>query len=136
MVRTLAKYVALQVPGWAAVSLVAYLLWRFWELPVWAAALLVALLLVKDALVYPFLRHAYEDSPSRMVGAEALLGQTGTSDGPLEPVGWVRVRGERWRGELVGGASSLDSGRRVVVRAVRGLRVQVEPASEQESHDT
>ncbi len=134
--RTLAKYVVLQVPGWAGVSLVAYLLWRFWDLPSWAAALLLGLLLLKDALLYPFLRHSYADTPSRMVGAEALLGQTGTSDGRLEPSGWVRVRGERWRGELVGGTRSLASGRAVVVRAVRGLRVQVEPAPEQESHDT
>ena len=55
----------------------------------------------------------------------------------LAPSGWVRVRGERWRADARAGAP-LGRGRTVVVRAVRGLRLEVEPedARAQQSADT
>lgn len=128
--RTAAKYFVLQLPGCAGVALVAWLLWRFWELPAWAAVALLVGFVAKDLALYPLLRHAYSDEPSRLVGAEALVGCEGVVEGELAPSGWVRVRGERWRGDLLGGGSLAD-GEPIVVRSLRGLSVQVEPAPQQ-----
>jgi membrane-bound ClpP family serine protease len=129
-VRTAAKYFALQLPSWTGVGLVLWLLWRFWELPAWLAFALLAAFVAKDVALFPLLRHAYGDEPSRMVGAEALVGAAGVAEGELAPSGWVRVRGERWSGDLLGGGSLAD-GKPVVVRSLRGLRLQVEPAVQQ-----
>ena len=132
--RTAAKYVALQVPGWGIAALVLWGLVEWVDLPVWAALLLFAADVAKDAVLFPFLRHAYSDAPSTMVGAEALLGATGVAEGSLEPSGWVRVQGERWRGASLSGP--LEAGQAVVVSSVRGLTLQVHPEGQaQETGD-
>lgn len=59
------------------------------------------------------------------VGAEALVGKTGVAVSALWPDGQVKVGGERWRARCPGGC---DEGTEVVVRAVDGLTLVVEPA--------
>ena len=134
--RTLAKYLALQVPGWLGLGIVLYLAMRFWELSLWNAAILFGALLVKDAVQYPFVRHAYSDAPSRFGDPEALVGVEGVAEDELAPRGWVRVRGERWKARVAAQASSIAPGDRVVVRSVQGLEVQVEAIGVQETDDT
>lgn len=60
------------------------------------------------------------------VGAEALVGRTGVATGDLWPEGQVKVGGELWRARCEGGC---EAGTTVVVRAVEGLTLVVEPAS-------
>ena len=60
------------------------------------------------------------------VGASALVGATGIAMGDLWPQGQVKVNGELWRARCDGGC---DAGTSVVVRAVDGLTLEVEPAS-------
>ena len=59
------------------------------------------------------------------VGVETLVGKTGVAASHLWPEGQVRVGGEIWRARCAGGC---DSGTRIVVRAVDGLTLVVEPA--------
>ena len=134
-VRILGKYLLLQLPGWAAAAVVLWLLCRFLELPQWAAGVVFALYVAKDLFLYRYLRHSYSDAPSRLTGPELLVGQRGVVLERLAPSGWVRVRGERWRADARQGAA-VEPGSAVVVRAVRGLTVEVEPESLQETPDT
>ena len=60
-----------------------------------------------------------------VVGAEALVGQRAVVTGDCMPEGQVRVAGELWRARCRGGATVGDE---VVVRAVDGLTLEVEPA--------
>jgi membrane-bound serine protease (ClpP class) len=55
-------------------------------------------------------------------GAEWLLAQHGLAASPLDPEGWVVVRGERWRARA---AEPVREGEDVVVEAVEGLRLRV-----------
>jgi len=59
------------------------------------------------------------------VGVDALVGKTGIAVGELWPEGQVKVGGEIWRARCDGGC---EAGTRVVVRAVEGLTLEVEPA--------
>ena len=59
------------------------------------------------------------------VGMEALLGRTSVVATDCMPEGQVRVAGELWRARCEGGAGAGDE---VVVRAVEGLTLVVEPA--------
>lgn len=59
------------------------------------------------------------------VGVEALVGKTGVTLSDLWPEGQVKVAGEIWRARCDGGC---DVGTSVVVRAIDGLTLEVEPA--------
>jgi membrane-bound serine protease (ClpP class) len=59
------------------------------------------------------------------VGVETLVGKVGVAASDLWPEGQVRVGGEIWRARCAGGC---DSGTRIVVRAVEGLTLVVDPA--------
>ena len=59
------------------------------------------------------------------VGVEALVGKVGVTLSHLWPEGQVRVDGEIWKARCEGGC---DVGTSVVVRAIDGLTLEVEPA--------
>lgn len=58
------------------------------------------------------------------VGVEALVGRRAVVVADCMPEGQVRVAGELWRARCRGGAGTGDE---VVVRAVDGLTLEVEP---------
>jgi len=60
-------------------------------------------------------------------GRQGLVGEIGTVQTPLAPLGQVFVHGEIWNASA---ASPIPPGTRVVVREVDGLQLKVEPAGE------
>jgi membrane-bound serine protease (ClpP class) len=56
-------------------------------------------------------------------GAEGMVGAAGVAETALDPEGWVRVHGERWRARA---EKPLHAGESVVVLAVNGLVLRVE----------
>jgi membrane protein implicated in regulation of membrane protease activity len=117
------RYLAFQLPGWAALALVLLAAMEWWELSARLAAAVFALFVIKDAVLFPFVRAAYE--PRSGGGAQALVGQRARAEDDLAPEGWVRVGAELWRAEL--GRGTVRRGERVRVVGVRGLTVLVEP---------
>ncbi len=59
------------------------------------------------------------------VGVEALVGKVGVAASDLWPEGQIKLDGEIWRARCAGGC---DAGTKVVVRAVDGLTLVVDPA--------
>lgn len=59
------------------------------------------------------------------VGVDSLVGKIGVASSALWPEGQVKIKGELWQARCTGGC---DAGTQVVVRAVEGLRLLVEPA--------
>jgi membrane-bound serine protease (ClpP class) len=57
-----------------------------------------------------------------VTGQQGMVGQHGVADTPLQPEGWVRVMGERWRGVADG---PVDPGDSVTVTSVEGLTLKV-----------
>jgi membrane-bound serine protease (ClpP class) len=57
-----------------------------------------------------------------VTGETGLIGQRGVADTPLQPEGWVRVMGERWRGVAEG---PVDRGDSITVVSVEGLTLKV-----------
>jgi membrane protein implicated in regulation of membrane protease activity len=124
------KYWLFQTPGIAMAALVLYALYATEVLaPRWAVALF-GLWLVKEAVLFPFLRIAYE--PHRKGGVHDLVGATGVSEEDLAPAGYVRIGAELWRAEIRGSGEPIPVGRRVRVRAVLGLTLICEPDDEGE----
>jgi membrane protein implicated in regulation of membrane protease activity len=102
-----------------ALLLAIFLLPSPWGFVVVACALVVDVLEVSVGLWYSKRRRA-------TVGTDALLGLTGVAVGDLFPEGQVKVNGEIWRARCEAGC---DAGAAVVVRAVNGLTLEVEPAT-------
>ncbi len=126
--RTFHRYLLLQVPGWALAVVVLYLVHRWLGLPLWAAGLLLAADVVKDLVLYPWLRRAYEDE--YVPPAARLAGETAEVVEDLTPEGYVRVRGELWRARCGGGGEPVASGGRVRVTGAQGAVLIVEPRTE------
>lgn len=61
-----------------------------------------------------------------LVGVEALVGKRGVAVGDLWPEGQVKISGEIWKARCEG---ACGVGTEVVVRAVDGLTLVVEPAA-------
>jgi membrane protein implicated in regulation of membrane protease activity len=120
--RPFTRYLLLELPGWVIAAVVLAWLWPLGGLDPWLGAGVFALWVAKDLAVYPFLRIAYE--PGR-TGVEQLVGLRGVVSRAVDPVGYVRLRGERWRAELAPGERPIPAGVEVEVRSAEGLTLRV-----------
>lgn len=122
--RTFLRYIAVQIPGWLLLLVLVLLLRSRIEISGGVIVILLGIAVVKDLLLYPLVRRAYEGGlPS---GAERLVGAQGVVETPLAPKGYVRVRGELWRAESHPGTGPLPEGSTVRITAGRGMTLTVE----------
>jgi membrane-bound serine protease (ClpP class) len=122
------KYLLLQIPGWVIAAVAAAALWKWGGLRPSLAIGLLALWVAKDLVLYPLLRSAYESDVA--TGAERLIGELGVARGDLAPSGYVLVRGELWRAEVVPEGDAVSAGTPVRVVAASRLKLVVEPSRE------
>ena len=101
-----------------ALALAIFVLPSPWGVVAVACALVIDVIEVGVGLWYSKRRRS-------SVGSETLVGMMGVSIGELRPEGQVRVEGEIWRARCEDGC---DAGAAVIVRAVDGLTLEVEPA--------
>jgi membrane protein implicated in regulation of membrane protease activity len=123
-VWTPARYTLLQIPGWILTAAVLAIPLKLGFISFRVAAILFGLLVVKDAIVYPFVRSAYEPVGDNRV--EDLVGRLAEVRRDLSPEGYVWVRGELWRAEAAVGEESIALGTRVRVVGTQGLTLIVE----------
>lgn len=120
----LQKYILLEIPP---LLLFAGFLWliRLWTgLPVWACGVGLGLWVIKDSILFFYTWPAYDAGTGNRF---SLLNQTGITEEALNPSGYIRIRGERWRARPGRGLARIESGQRVRVLAEEGLTLVVEP---------
>lgn len=83
-----------QIPGWIITGLIILGLYSWRYLPGWVAIFGFSGWILKDVLMYPLLRRAYESDVKP--GSQALVGMRGVAQDHLDPRDYVRVRGELW----------------------------------------
>ncbi len=120
------RYALLQVPGTALVLLLLWWLRTWFEWSWWAFWVPLMAWVAKDVALFPFVWRSY--GPAERV--DPLVGQRGEARERLAPAGYVLVRGELWRAQIVGDGGPIERGEPVVVREVRGLTLLVEPGAE------
>ena len=115
----------LQIPGAVVAAFVLYQLVRWEQMEPRLAGVLFGLWVLKDLLMFPVTRIAYEPEGSRQ-GAAGLVGALGVTQDQLEPgvPGYVRVGAELWRAELQGDAPVPEGGS-VRITEVRDLTLRV-----------
>ena len=117
------RYWLFQLPGCIITAFVLYGFHQWFELPVWAAAAVMLLVIAKDAVLYPFLRSAYEVNVK--TGVEQLIGQNAVAEQDLSPQGLVRIRGELWGARLSDREQRVPAGSTVRVESGKGLTLIV-----------
>lgn len=124
-IKTIVRYAILQVPG---VVILGILLWWFIELEFiqrGTAVLLILIWIVKEIILYHFLWEAY--IPNSAITQDSLLNTPGKTLERLDPLGYVKIRGERWRGKALQENQIIPAGTKIVVVATDGLTVTVKP---------
>lgn len=123
-VSTLTRYLVFQLPAWVIASAIALALDTWTSLPrTWIGLALVAYV-VKDFVLFPRVRSAYEvaeHEPGR-----DLVGVQGRVVVSLDPEGWVEIGHERWRARTEATGAAIPIGVRVRVRALEGQVVLVD----------
>jgi membrane protein implicated in regulation of membrane protease activity len=114
--------------------LILILLQRWVGLPSWFAWAVVVLWMAKDVALFPFVWHSYD----RQCGEDrnSMVGAQGIAEERLAPSGYVRVHGELWQGEVMGGDPPIDGGQAVRVQEVNGLTLLVRLYNDESSNQT
>jgi len=123
---TFQRYLLFQIPGMLIDIAVLAVLIEWWNLPLWAAVGIFAVLVLKDFVLYPFLRVGYETNAKS--GIERLIGERGVVKQRLDPEGYVLVHGELWKARSALPSHPLEPGTRVRVAAAEGMLLLVEAA--------
>jgi membrane protein implicated in regulation of membrane protease activity len=125
------RYCLYQLPGCVVTALVLAAAVGWAGLDAWIAWALFAVWVLKELLLYPFVRKAYGGAPSGLVGVDLLIGAQAVCEETLCPAGYVRVRGERWHAEALDPeVGPIPEGSTVSVRSVQGLTLLVQPAQD------
>jgi membrane protein implicated in regulation of membrane protease activity len=122
--RTILRYALFQIPDTAALIMILIALEHWFDLPEWILWGVIAVWVAKDILMFPFIWRAYDSTASKSV--HAIIGSQGVAEERLAPTGYVRVRGELWKAEVINGVGAVEKGQSVRIRGNRGTTLFVE----------
>jgi membrane protein implicated in regulation of membrane protease activity len=111
-----------QIPGWIITATIFISLSHWQWIPKWLALICFVGWLLKDLLLYPFFRRAYEPG---VTGSARLVGARGVAEGDLAPNGYIRVRGELWRAVVSPADGVVRSGAEVEIVSAERMEVFV-----------
>ncbi|HMA81488.1 MAG TPA: NfeD family protein, partial [Candidatus Binatia bacterium] len=116
------RYLIFQIPGWVIAAAVLFSLAHWQWIPAWLAIACVCGWVLKDLLLYRFVRRAYEPD---LTGVARLVGARGVAEGDLAPNGYIRVRGELWRAVVSPADGVITSGAEVEIVSAERMEVFV-----------
>jgi membrane-bound serine protease (ClpP class) len=128
------KYFIFQIPGWVISAGVLASLWHWHFIPGWLGAIGFFGWVLKDLLLYPFLRRAYENDTK--TGSAAMVGATGVAEQDLAPHGYIRVRGELWRAVVSPPERVVRAGTQVEIVSADRMRLSVRALASGSSKST
>jgi membrane protein implicated in regulation of membrane protease activity len=111
------------------------LLLRHYQMISFSGALICfAAWMLKDWILYPWLRSAYE--VSTRTGSKTLIGYKGVAESHLAPEGLIRVRGELWRAVAIPRDLTIQTGIAVEIIDADGMTVFVRPLRDRSTNDS
>ena len=124
------RYILLNIPGLVAVILILIIIQHWIALPVWLFLSIIAFWVVKDMVLFPFVWRAYDSRGSGR--SRSMVGESGIARERLAPAGFVLVRGELWRAEIIDDGPPIEIGQPVKIVKMDGLTLFVEPGKPDE----
>jgi len=126
--QALVKYALLQLPVIVLLTIALFVIRQWVDIPLWLIGGIVAFWVVKDIVMFPVVWRAYDQN--RAGDATSIVGMRGTATERLAPWGYIRIRGELWRAEVMEGGSPIEKGERIRVMEIEGLTLLVQPEDE------
>lgn len=124
----LSRYLLFQLPELVLVGVALLLLVGLNVLAANVGWLLLGVWFVKEVVLFPFVRRAYE--PSDPSGTASMVGATAVVINRLDLAGTVRIGPELWAACLDAGSEAAEVGATVRVKSVKGLTLHVVEAGE------
>lgn len=121
--RSIRAYILLELGELLGLIVLIVVLAQFISIPLWLAFAIPAGKLLKFILVYPAARRSI--SQPAYTGLESLVGEHGPVVDPLDPEGYVKLRGELWRARSDG--TPIPAGVEVEVWGIDGTKLLVRP---------
>lgn len=122
--KVIIKYTVLHVAEFAVVVLAFILARNYLAVPTWLMITVLAAWILKDLALFPKVWRAYAVDDNRPV--KELIGREATVIAGLDPVGYVRVRGELWRAEIKDPRFPTKRGDRTKIVDIKGMTLIVE----------
>lgn len=126
--RVLARYTLLHVPSTALLVVVLILVQRWLNLSAWFVYGLVGLSVLKDIAMFPLVWRSYDTDHPPLTNT--MEGARGMAVDHLNPEGYVEIRAELWKAEVLDNGPSIKRGEPVRVCGTRGLTLLVKPDKE------
>lgn len=126
------KYALIHSAELVALVLALIVLRNLAGIPTWMLVAVLALWIIKDIVLFHRVWKAYAFSDNRPV--KELLDLEATVAYSLDPVGYVRARGELWRAEVKDPRRPAKRGDCVRVVDVRGMTLIVERCDSGPAH--
>jgi membrane protein implicated in regulation of membrane protease activity len=128
--KVILKYSAVHLTELALLVLALILMDNFIGIPVWLTSAIIVLWIMKDIVLFTKVWRAYafsdNDPMLQLIGLEATVIVS------LDPVGYVRARGELWRAEVRNPLCPAKKGDRTRVIEIKGMTLIVERCNEVE----
>ena len=128
------RYLLFQIPGWCMAALVLLLVRHYQMISFSGAVICFVAWVVKDSILYPWLKSAYE--VSTRTGSKTLIGHKGLTESHLAPEGLIRVRGELWRAVAIPRDLTIQMGIVVEIIDADGMTVFVRPLRDRGANDS
>ena len=122
--KTFFRYLLFQIPQWFVLALFLWLLVNQAAVPQWASEAFFIFWVVKDLAIYPWVWRGYETNAK--TGTEELIGTKGLAQEPLDPEGYVKIRGELWKARADPPDRIITAQSTVRVRSAVGMTLIVE----------
>jgi len=117
--RVAFKYALFQIPELLLFAVALTIAGRWINIPDWFFWSVMVLLMVKNGMLFPLVRRAYDSRD--VLSAESLIGTKGTVIESLNPIGYVRANGELWKAKVSGQGQTIAKGEWVRVEDVKGF---------------
>ena len=126
-IHTVLKYALLQLPALALLVVGLVLLKKWMTIPSWIFWGIILLWLLKDLILFRFTWRSYESRGKE----NPMIGLIGKTEERLNSSGYISVKGELWKAELMHGGT-VEAGQEVIVRKSKGFSLVVEKYEKQQ----
>ena len=125
--KALIKYILLQIPELILLIIALFIFKKFIDVSTWLMITIIAIWVAKDIAIFPKVWKAYDsNNPTPM---EQLIGMDGIVMDNLNPVGYVKVKGELWKAETRDPRFPVKKGDKIKVSDVKGMTLIVETSN-------